>query len=1471
MARALQHRPGLLGSGIDPGVIARRMAKTFAIILLALLLLIALALVATQTTFFKSYLRGLVARQASQYLNGTLTIDRLTGSVLTGIELHEVALVHEGRRAVAMKKMTVQYDPITMIRQGLVLMSLTLDDPTVVFERDASGWNFNRFVKTRKSSSRGSPPLTIEALHVNNGHLIVRDQGRLIEDVTSLNTTLRFAYHKPGVEFDVAELSGRATDVNVRRLAGTLQLEGGGVQVGNLAIETDRSHFVTTVNWAGGSEPFAERDLALTLHADRLSLAELGRFYKPVAGIDIEPAIDLRAQGTLTALRMTVHVVSAQGDASGSLIGHFAGAHQGLEGTLDAQNVDLQHIVNRPIWKTRVTGRAQFDWKFGHPTAVGAGPPMRVQFKFAGPQVQGFGYSAQDVRAQGVYVAPDLKFDATGAAYGASGSTRASFHFPASGPMEYTLAGAFKNADMRKLPGNLALPKLATTAAGEYEFKSTGRNWSGSGTLLDSTIEDAHVLPGTVFEIDAQDGVLHYSASGSVETLNPYRFALPFDITWLADDRFRGLVTGKFSFEGSGRTVDSLVLNTTADVTESELAGARVPQAHVTMQMKDRVLASTFSGAFDHLPGTLLATRPELADSLLNGTADTTITISIPAVGPVVLETLKGTTTLNASTVAGLGVDQAEIVGAYDHETASLDRLTVTGSGVQANANGTLALGTTGESNLSYDVTVFDLRPVGERWNQPIAGSAHVVGKATGPASRLILAGTVDANRLMYGTALDALTVSSKVSAEVSNFDVASVRAQSDAQGTFVRIGSISFPRVTAQTKYHDDQLDFTSSLEQDTRSLGLDGLLLIHPDHNEVHLRSLNLAVGQVRWGLPAGKEATAHYTQDTLRIDGLSLQRGEQLISASGTVAIGDASSELPNQLDVRLDNVQVQEINQLLLGDRELGGVLNGTALVRGTRSDPRVDADFSVTGGTVQGVTFESVSGKASYEARSVDLDVRLQQNASAVLTAVGLVPVPNGPGVRSRTDVLDLNLKSTPVDLALLQVVTSQVANLTGQLQADLHLGGTLESPSLNGQLDISNAGFRVPATGVLYRNALARLTFENDRLIVDRFAIGDADNSQLVAIGELGIVKHSLGPMNVQVSAQHFKVLDNQYGHVILDSDLRITGDATRPQVSGTLSTQTGRVEIDQLLEQFTKSPYSTQATVAATPEQTLQPSPAPEAATAPRPSASSLYDAASVDITILLPDNFLLRGRNMQTAYSRIGLGDMNITVGGDLHIRKAPSGEPDLVGTISVVRGSYAFQGRRFEVLRDSQIRFQGLKPIDPALQVGAEREISGVTAIVNIRGTARSPVISLTSQPPMDEADVLSLIVFNQPINQLGEAERLNLAARAGSMAAGYIASPLANSIANALDLDLFEIRPGGGVNGEPSIALGQQIGSRLFVQFRQDFGAEDRSELSFEYRFNQLLRLVSTVAQGGQQLNRTHRIDTTGADLLFVVSY
>ena len=56
------------------------------------------------------------------------------------------------------------------------------------------------------------------------------------------------------------------------------------------------------------------------------------------------------------------------------------------------------------------------------------------------------------------------------------------------------------------------------------------------------------------------------------------------------------------------------------------------------------------------------------------------------------------------------------------------------------------------------------------------------------------------------------------------------------------------------------------------------------------------------------------------------------------------------------------------------------------------------------------------------------------------------------------------------------------------------------------------------------------LLFEGDRLLVDRFELSDDDLDKLVAIGQLGIERRSIGEMNLQISTSQFKVLDNESG-----------------------------------------------------------------------------------------------------------------------------------------------------------------------------------------------------------------------------------------------------------------------------------------------------------------------------------------------------
>jgi translocation and assembly module TamB len=180
--------------------------------------------------------------------------------------------------------------------------------------------------------------------------------------------------------------------------------------------------------------------------------------------------------------------------------------------------------------------------------------------------------------------------------------------------------------------------------------------------------------------------------------------------------------------------------------------------------------------------------------------------------------------------------------------------------------------------------------------------------------------------------------------------------------------------------------------------------------------------------------------------------------------------------------------------------------------------------------------------------------------------------------------------------------------------------------------------------------------------------------------------------------------------------------------------------------------------------------------------------------------------------------------------------------------------------------------LNELDPVLDIRTRRIISAVEARVNVRGTVKNPDIELSSTPPLEQADILSLIVFNQPLNQLGEGDQISLLQRAQSLAGGALAGELAQSIGAALGVNTFEINlaPENGVG--PQVTLGQQVGHNLYVKVQQSIGDQSQTNFIVEYELAKWLRLQTNVVQGSTtQQQLFQRMQGSGVDLLFFFSY
>jgi autotransporter translocation and assembly factor TamB len=1151
-----------------------------------------------------------------------------------------------------------------------------------------------------------------------------------------------------------------------------------------------------------------------------------------------------RSEDSFGDFDATFTAASPAAEIGGRAYGQTTEHGREISADLNLTHLDVSRFLEDPQWATDLTG---------HLTAratIPADGPVDTAFTFSGRNVAALGYSATSIDAKGRVNATGVRFDARVRAYGARATAAGNWRMPSAGRGNtFDGRGTFAAVDLRRLPPGWRLPPLDTALAGEYVVNWTPGSWSARTTLESSIIEGASIAAGTAGSVSSADGVLSYQAEGHVADLNLQRLARPLNVQALAEPRFASEIAGQFAV--NGRQADAAggrQLSGSMQLAEARVSGTVVSGMRATVDWTGSRLSIEAHGAFAGLNNTTAA--PLDVPISISGQVDGVFVIPDldrpVTAGNVAFD---GRVLLGPSTVRELAIEQATIDGRLAEGLAEIRALDVRGPAGSLQAFGRLAV-SRGASDLRVLANAEDVTAIGALIGRPIRGGAALDARVTGSAGSPAASGTLALQQPAYGDVASALTANVAFTGEWPDRSLDRLALTLDASAAFVTARGTEIQQLTARAAGTLKDLEVELRAEEQQRTLEVQGRIAVNEDARELRLQRLALSSEGVTWTLPETGSALVRVASGAVELQGLTLVRGTQRLGVEGRIG---------ESLDVRaaVERVAIADLNRLLLGARQLTGELNGTVQITGDRQAPVIVADLMVRDGTVQSVAYESLTAKARVENRRAVIDATLTQAPGVSIAAAGTIPM----GLDGSADAgLDVRIRGGPVPLGLAQAFTSEIAKVTGSSTIDLRVTGTPRAPEVHGTVSITGGGFLVSATGVQYQMLEARLRFEGPTLAVERFELSDPDGHVLSASGALGVTgARADRAVDVSVRAREVSVIRNDFGTAEIDADLRLRGTLGAPRLEGRLTLDEGRLEVAEILERTTRNPYST------TPQ-------APLGAEAPgEPPPLTVFDQLSLNLRVVLPDNLQLRGRQLRTGSANFGIGDMNILAGGEFDVVKPPEGRLEVKGTVEIVRGTYTFQGRRFEVAPGSAVRFPGGPPGNPVIDVTATREVSGIIAEVRLQGPARSPELQLSSRPPLEEGDILSLIVFNQPMNTLSASEQVNLGERAASIAAGAITTPLADSIARALNLDVVEIQAPTSDDGTGVLGFGTRFGSRVFVGVRRQFGRGEASVVSLEYRMTEFLRLVTSVAQGALQAQATRRMDQSGVDLIFVIRY
>jgi autotransporter translocation and assembly factor TamB len=1456
--------------------VVRRLTHVLILLLTLMVGATAAAIIVSQTAWFKDWLRGYIVREANNYLNGELQIERLGGNLFFGVEMENVAVSLDGEQVVSVQDLGLDYNVFEMISRGLSVDEIRLNRPVLYLRREGDTWSITRLVKKQEQEAdREGPqyPIAIDGIGISDASIVVDDpvgtSGVDVPDrIDRLDARLAFKYEPVHYSIEITHVSFRGSEpaIGLNALSGGVAVRDDTLFVDELALRTEESSMLID---GAVQDYLATPRFNFSISSDKLSVPELARVVPALAGVRLQPAFELKVDGPMERMAIEANVRSTAGNALAKVVADVQAPGQAVRGTLSIRHLDLAPLLKDAKQRSDLTADASFDVRAGSFSDLES---LQGTASIAAPRVVAAGYAAENVAANARFNGRRIEVDGRASAYGAAATTAGRVTLPGrSEPLSYDLKGRLAGMDLRRLPRSLNAPRATTDVSADYHVRGTegasARTIDGDLRFLDSEVPGARIAAGSTAGFSVRGADIAYSADANVANVDLQRIGEAFDVPALADPRYRSDINGHVVASGRGTNPREMDVTASGTLSDTTVFGGRLPSLTFDAGLAADTARVTANGSFAGFDPAVLSGKPG-AKGEVGGTLTVEATVAGVSSG-VTLDSVEATAqaTLEPSTIGGLHIESARLGGDYRQREGEIRQLEIVGRDLNVTATGRLALNDSGASNLTFHADSPSLQTIGQMFDTPVAGIAQIDGTITGNASELRASGTAIGSSLDYN-GNGALSLSTKYDVRVPDLAFERAHVEADSQATFVSIAGQDVNELSAKTVYDDKRIDFELRARQPQRTLDGRGAVVLHPEHQEIHLQQLGLSTAGQQWQLRPGTEAAIQYGGNALTVDNLRLVSGDQEIAADG------AFGRPQDALRVTMTNVDLAAVDALLLRPPQFSGRLDASADLTGTREAPQVKGEFAVSQGGFRQFKYDAFTGNAHYTARGITLDTRLQQNPTQWITAKGYLPVAlfsrpsddapadaaSAHDAPAAEDRVDLAIDSSAIDLGVVQGFTTALTDVRGTLEAHVRVRGSAADPRPEGTIAVQDGALTVAPTGVSYTNIAGRVDLQADRVHIDQITVLDNHQSALTVTGDLAVRERQVGNVELYVTADDFKVVDNDLGNVRLESRMQLNGTLSAPRLAGYLGMTTGEIDLDEIIALTGPSPYRTSpATLDAGASDGEAPAP-------------SVFDALAVDVDVHVPNALVVQAQSLQTPGSPISLGALNVTLGGDLKATKKPGDQVRLVGDVHTVRGNYDFQGRRFEILRDGAVRFEGLDELDPTLDLRTRRLIRGVEARVNIRGTLKKPEVVLSSTPPLEQGDILALIVFNQPLNELGEGEQVSLVQRAQALATGAVAGQIAQSIGSALNLDTFEINLAPETGGGPELVIGQQVGQNLYVRVEQGVGERASTNLILEYEITNWLRLQSNVRQGVPvQQSLFERHQGSGVDLIFFFSY
>jgi hypothetical protein len=1384
----------------------------------------------SQTQAFKAWLLDRVHAAADESLHGRFRADRLTGNLVTGLQFEGLRLEESGVPVLTAERLDVRHDLLGLVLRRASIRSAVFVRPDVFIYRSLEGsWNLERL------AAPAEPDSTPTEWTIDLGRVVLEQARVRVVDSLVLAERSRSKVLRPDSAVDYAdiqltgvnltagaEISSEIVAARLERFEGLLEhpririhdvaltarLTRNVASVEGLRIETDRSRLSGAISLGKdirtltSTAELEQAPVRIDLRANPVSLRELRQFLYPhIEFLDNDVSLGLAARGTFGQLlidRMTLQARRTFLQLRGSIIN----LHRPELLTLEIEGGES--VANNDDLHALLPGLTIPDWsRFGD---------VRFFASFNGRPASGFEAQVYAVSERGVI---DVKSSMTvGSLFTYKGSVAVQKFdlggFVGDGTEVSDLNGRItfdgSDTDLRRIIGVLRAEVDSSTVFG----LPTGH------TVAVVNMADGSV--GMNLAIASSIGRLRSSARLDLTQARPLSYQARVEIEGLNTGRVLGhrayesdlnlsLAAGGW-MRADGPRMDSLRIDiepsmfATQPVGRSEVvAFRRVDEAgHQVIDIESEPASVMVEGRYT--PATLVNTLEHVG----------------AAIGHYVGSTFGSLDSLRAF---GPGTRRAPLSLERDHLRDTVD--------------------------LRIALNIRDLVPVG-RWVRTdlrgdVMGLIEAVGPACDPHIRVDLLG----GHVAYAdSVVDLVATDADLMAEVGRTGDAAVL---DSLRLSVAIASSSL-EINGR-RFDRPHLSATFDGLAGTVTAGgvMDSTLTFDLQGRTAHRKHLwNVDLDTVSFGVDGYRLANVEPASIAVGRDGFLFRSMHLATDAQDLIIAGTFSPAGVSDMSATFANFLAGDLRQLLRRTsyaglvNDIGGIVSGTALFRGTLDHPNLRLELGAEGVRLQETVFGRLDVRMSYFEESLDLFVRLQSRADVLrsrpdLLVAGRIPFAlsfKGPAREIPAEApLDLVINSPGLDLRFLEPFLVDITRaMRGTLVCDLRLKGTVSEPLYEGSAAVRNARFLfVPTRFEYLLDGDLRPEGKQFRLhdVIIRNTPEDFADGRMKASGSLTLQGVSLRGFDLlfngqlQVLREDSSRLMGQafYGDLTAETGpqgLLWQGDLDRSSLRGTVLVRNAQITLPPEREAPRYSVRLIDVIRANDPEQaTARLEIADEAPamspSAPRTVEPSFTDRIDFDLVIQTQGNTQVRFVfNRQT--NDVLFADLR----GRMGFQRDRS-SMRLTGEVEVTNRSYYNFLKRFGAT--GKILFTG-NPLDPELDItaryeGIHRVLAGpgsggleqtksptagrderVAVILYLKGPRSkletrfdieiekpdgSKVLRSSTATPGDiEADAIAFIMSNQFRDELTEQERTTLLGQnlGYGLASGLITGPLSETL-------------------------------------------------------------------------------------------